>query len=51
VIPARFGTHTRYRRYLTQARTAEKARQEKLLEDAHPKIGQRATFTESARRR
>ena len=27
-------THTRYRRHLTQARTAEKQRVEKLLEDA-----------------
>jgi transposase len=31
-------THTRYRRHLTQARTAEKARVEKLLEDAHLKL-------------
>ena len=31
-------THTRYRRHLTQARTAEKARCEKLLEDAHLKL-------------
>jgi transposase len=29
----RLRTHTRYRRHLTQARTAEKARVEKLLED------------------
>jgi len=28
-------THTRYRRHLTQARTAEKQRVEKLLEDGH----------------
>jgi transposase len=28
-------THTRYRRHLTQARTAEKQRAEKLLEDGH----------------
>jgi transposase len=27
--------HTRYRRHLTQARTAEKQRAEKLLEDGH----------------
>jgi hypothetical protein len=39
VTPERFGTHTRYRGHLTQARTAEKARLEKLLEDAHPKRG------------
>jgi YVTN family beta-propeller protein len=39
VIPARFGTHTRYRRHLPRARTAEKARLEKLLEDAQPKSG------------
>jgi transposase len=31
-------THTRYRRHLTQARTAEKARCEKLLEDACLKL-------------
>jgi transposase len=31
----RLRTHTRYRRHLVQARTAEKARCEKLLEDAH----------------
>jgi transposase len=31
-------THTRYRRHLTQARTAEKQRAEKLLEDAHLKL-------------
>jgi len=30
----RLRTHTRYRRHLTQARTAEKQRVEKLLEDA-----------------
>ena len=30
----RLRTHTRYRRRLTQARTAEKQRVEKLLEDA-----------------
>jgi transposase len=30
----RLRIHTRYRRHLTQARTAEKARVEKLLEDA-----------------
>ena len=30
----RLRTHTRYRRHLTQARTAEKQRAEKLLEDA-----------------
>jgi transposase len=29
----RLRTHTRYRRHLTQARTAEKQRVEKLLED------------------
>jgi transposase len=34
----RLRTHTRYRRRLTQARTAEKARCEKLLEDAHLKL-------------
>ena len=34
----RLRTHTRYRRHLTQARTAEKARCEKLLEDAHLKL-------------
>jgi transposase len=34
----RLRTHTRYRRHLTQARTAEKQRAEKLLEDAHPKL-------------
>jgi transposase len=31
-------THTRYRRQLIQARTAEKQRAEKLLEDAHVKL-------------
>src|SRR6516164_6060178 len=31
-------THTRYRRHLTRARTAEKQRAEKLLEDAHLKL-------------
>jgi transposase len=31
-------THTRYRRHLVQASTAEKARCEKLLEDAHLKL-------------
>jgi transposase len=31
-------THTRYRRHLTQARTAEKQRAGKLLEDAHLKL-------------
>ena len=31
-------THTRYRRHLTQARTAEKQRVEKLLEDGHLKL-------------
>jgi transposase len=31
-------THTRYRRHLTQARTAEKQRAEKLLEDGHLKL-------------
>src|SRR5260221_13851271 len=31
-------THTRYRRHLTQARTPEKQRDEKLLEDAHLKL-------------
>ena len=31
-------THTRYRRRLVQARTAEKQRVEKLLEDAHLKL-------------
>ncbi len=31
----RLRTHTRYRRRLIQARTAEKDRCEKLLEDAH----------------
>jgi transposase len=30
--------HTRYRRHLVQARTAEKQRAEKLLEDAHLKL-------------
>jgi transposase len=34
----RLRTHTRYRRHLTQARTAEKQRAEKLLEDAHLKL-------------
>jgi transposase len=34
----RLRTHTRYRRKLTQARTAEKQRAEKLLEDAHLKL-------------
>jgi transposase len=34
----RLRTHTRYRRRLVQARTAEKARCEKLLEDAHLKL-------------
>jgi transposase len=31
-------THTRYRRHLIQARTAEKQRAEKLLEDGHLKL-------------
>src|SRR6266516_1288222 len=31
-------THTRYRRHLSQARTAEKQRAEKLLEDGHLKL-------------
>jgi transposase len=34
----RLRTHTRYRRHLTQARTSEKQRAEKLLEDAHLKL-------------
>jgi transposase len=34
----RLRTHTRYRRHLTQARTAEKQRIEKLLEDGHLKL-------------
>jgi hypothetical protein len=34
----RLRTHTRYRRRLIQARTAEKQRAEKLLEDAHLKL-------------
>jgi transposase len=34
----RLRTHTRYRRRLVQARTAEKERSEKLLEDAHLKL-------------
>src|SRR6266568_877881 len=34
----RLRTHTRYRRRLIQARTAEKERCEKLLEDAHLKL-------------
>jgi transposase len=34
----RLRTHTRYRRHLTQARTAGKGRVEKLLEDAHLKL-------------
>ena len=34
----RLRTCTRYRRHLTQARTAEKQRCEKLLEDAHLKL-------------
>jgi transposase len=34
----RLRTHTRYRRRLTQVRTAEKERCEKLLEDAHLKL-------------
>ena len=34
----RLCTHTRYRRHLTQARTAEKQRVEKLLEDGHLKL-------------
>jgi transposase len=34
----RLRTHTRYRRHLTQARTAEKQRAEKLLEDGRLKL-------------
>jgi transposase len=34
----RLRTHTRYRRHLTRARTSEKQRVEKLLEDAHVKL-------------
>ena len=34
----RLRTHTRYRRHLTQARTAEKQRVDKLLEDGHLKL-------------
>ena len=34
----RLRTHTRYRRHLIQARTAEKQRAEKLLEEAHLKL-------------
>ena len=34
----RLGTHTRYRRHLTQARTAHKQRAEKLPEDGHRKL-------------
>jgi transposase len=34
----RLRTHTRYRRHLTQARTAVKQRVEKLLEDGHLKL-------------
>jgi transposase len=34
----RLRTHTRYRRHLTQARTAEMQRTEKLLEDGHLKL-------------
>ena len=34
----RLRTHTRYRRHLTQARTSEKQRAEKLLEDGHLKL-------------
>ena len=34
----RLRTHTRYRRTVTQARTAEMQRVEKLLEDAHLKL-------------
>jgi transposase len=34
----RLRPHTRYRRHLTQARTAEKQRAEKLLEDGHLKL-------------
>jgi transposase len=34
----RLRTNTRYRRHLTQARTAEKQRVEKLLEDGHLKL-------------
>ena len=34
----RLRTHTRYRRHLTQARTAGKQRVEKLLEDGHLKL-------------
>src|SRR5260221_5781144 len=34
----RLRTHTRYRRHLTQARTAEKQRLEKLLADGHLKL-------------
>jgi transposase len=34
----RLRTHTRYRRHLVQARTAEMSRCEKLLEDAHLKL-------------
>ena len=37
----RLRTHTRYRRHLVQARTAEKDRCEKLLEDAHLKLSTR----------
>jgi transposase len=39
----RLRTHTRYRRRLVQARTAEKGRCEKLLEDAHLKLSSVAT--------
>jgi len=34
----RLRTHTRYRRHLTQARTSQKQRVEKLLEDGHLKL-------------
>ena len=57
----RLRTHTRYRRRLVQARTAEKERCEKLLEDAHLKLSSvisdihgvsgRAMLTASHRRR
>ncbi|MEO3863896.1 IS110 family transposase [Acrocarpospora sp. B8E8] len=47
----RLRTHTRYRRSLVQARTAEMQRVEKLLEDAHLKLSSVASklFTESGR--
>jgi transposase len=44
----RLRTHTRYRRHLTQARTAEKQRTEKLLEDGHLKLSSVISDTHGA---